>query len=303
MKVVVAGGTGFLGRSLSHHLLAAGHDVVILTRGAVRPSGGSGAKLVSWTPDGSAGPWVSACTGADAFVNLVGESIAARRWSPAQKKRLTNSRTLATRSLVAAIRTLKPAPTAFVSASAVGYYGSAGDEVLTEDSSAGEDFLARICIVWEAEAMQGASARTRVAMIRTGLVLDRRGGALPRMVLPFRLFAGGPVGSGTQYVSWIHEQDWQRLALFCLQQDWVSGPVNATAPNPVTNRELSSAIGRALGRPSWMPVPAFVIRTALGEMGEGLLLSSQRAIPVKVRAGGFEFKYERVDAALTALFK
>lgn len=303
MKVVVAGGTGFLGRTLCNHLLAAGHEVVVLTRGAGASSSGTAARLVSWTPDGNAGPWVAACTGADAFVNLAGESIAARRWSAAQKKRLTNSRTLSTRSLVAAIRTLKPAPTVFLSASAVGYYGSAGDEVLTEDSSAGEDFLARICIVWEAEAMQAASARTRVAMIRTGLVLDRRGGALPRIVLPFRMFAGGPVGSGTQYVSWIHEEDWQRVALYCLQQDWVSGPVNATAPNPVTNKELSSAIGRALGRPSWLPVPAFVIRTALGEMGEALLLSSQRAIPVKVRGGGFEFKYERVDDALSAIFR
>lgn len=303
MKVVVAGGTGFLGRSFSNNLLAAGHDVVILTRGAARSTGDRRATFVSWTPDGNAGPWVSACTGADAVVNLAGESIAARRWSPAQKKRLTNSRTLSTRSLVAAIRTLKPAPTAFISASAVGYYGSAGDEILTEDSSAGEDFLARLCIVWEAEAMQAASARTRVAMIRTGLVLDRRGGALPRMALPFRLFGGGPVGPGTQYVSWIHEQDWQRLALYCLQQDWVSGPVNATSPNPVTNQELSSALGRALGRPSWIPAPAFVIRAVLGEMGDALLLSSQRAIPVKVRGGGFEFKHERIDDALNAIFR
>jgi uncharacterized protein (TIGR01777 family) len=305
MKVVVAGGTGFLGRTLCRNLADAGHDVVVLTRSASSSAVGHAdpLRLVSWVPDGTAGPWAPECEGADAFVNLAGESIAARRWSAAQKARISNSRMLATRGLVAAIHSLKTAPSVFLSGSAVGYYGSTGNEVLTEESSAGEDFLARVCIVWEAEAMRAASARTRVVTIRTGLVLDRRGGALPRMVLPFRFLAGGPVGSGRQYVSWIHEGDWQRLALYCLQQDWVSGPVNATAPNPVTNTELSAAIGRAVGRPSWMPVPAFAIRTLLGEMGDALLLSSQRAIPAKARGGGFEFTYTQAADALAAIFE
>ena len=300
MRTVIAGGTGFLGRALARALVTAGHDVVVLTRrAAVGPS--SNGRAVVWSPDGRAGDWAREIDGAAAVVNLAGESIAARRWSAAQKRRILESRVLATRSLVNAIRQVAQAPHVFVSGSAVGYYGPRGDEPVTEANAPGSDFLARVCVDWEAEA-RPAESLTRVAYLRTGLVLDRNEGALPQMLPPFWVGAGGPVGSGRQYWPWIHLQDWVDLARFVMQTPAATGALNATAPAPVTNAEFAGALGRVLGRPSFLRAPGFALKVVLGEMAGPLLLTGQRAVPAKAEALGVTFTYRRLDDALRAIF-
>jgi uncharacterized protein (TIGR01777 family) len=297
MKIVIAGGTGFLGSALTAALGADGHDVVILTRrSSARP------RDVMWTPNGEIGAWASEVNGAGAIVNLAGESIAAKRWSAAQKQRILDSRILATRSLAAAIGAAATPPPVFVSGSAVGYYGPRGDEPVTEETPAGSDFLARVCAQWEAEAMRAASDRTRVVSVRTGVVLEKSGGALPQMALPFRLFAGGPVGSGRQYLPWIHRDDWVGLVRWTIATPSASGPLNLTGPQPVTNTQFARALGRALHRPAFMPAPAFALRLALGELADALLLSGQRALPAKAERGGYRFKYSTADEALRAIY-
>ena len=301
MKIIVAGGTGFLGRPLVEALAADRHEMVVLTRnGAATPPGG--ARAVHWLPNGDAGPWAAELNGAGAIVNLAGESIAARRWSAEHKRRILDSRVNATHSLVGAIGTAAAPPSVFVSGSAVGYYGPLGDEIATETTPAGSDFLARVCAQWEAEANRASSPQTRVVCIRTGLVLEKDGGALPQMLPPFKLGAGGPVGSGRQYWPWIHRADWIGLVRWTLQTAAASGPINATAPNPVTNREFARALGRALHRPAFMPAPAFALRLMLGEMADALLLSGQRAVPAKAQRLGFTFGYTDVETALRSIF-
>ena len=295
MRVVIAGGTGFLGRPLAAALAADGHDVVVLSRS------GSGRQQIAWQPDGKAGPWASAIDGAGAVVNLAGESLAARRWTDAHKNRILESRVLATRSLVEAIEKAAAAPPVFVSGSAVGYYGPRADEPLSETAPAGSVFLARVCAAWESEANRAAS-RTRVVCIRTGLVLERDGGALPRMLPPFWFGLGGPVGSGRQYWPWIHRADWIAMVRWAIGETGVAGPLNATAPAPETNRDFAKALGRALHRPAFAPAPAFALRLLLGEMADALLLSGQRAVPEKAQRLGFQFRYARLDDALAAIF-
>jgi uncharacterized protein (TIGR01777 family) len=302
MKVVVAGGTGFLGRPLVEALAADRHDVVVLTRnGAAKPPPG-GARAVPWLPNGDTGPWAAELNGAGAIVNLAGESIAGRRWSAEHKRRILDSRVNATHSLAGAIRAAATPPAVFVSGSAVGYYGPLGDEIATETTPAGSDFLARVCVQWEAEATRASSLQTRVVCIRTGLVLEKDGGALPQMLPPFKLGAGGPVGSGRQYWPWIHRADWIGLVRWALQTAAASGPINATAPNPVTNKEFARALGRALHRPAFMPAPAFALRLMLGEMADALLLSGQRAVPARAEHLGFSFRYTDVETALRSIF-
>jgi hypothetical protein len=308
MRIVIAGGTGFLGRPLSAALVADGHDLVFLTRGATgsREAGQSGVcgartRAVTWTPNGDAGPWSAEIDGAGAVINLAGESIAAKRWTAARKARILDSRLQATRSLVTAVRGAASAPPLFVSGSAVGYYGPLGDEIATEGRPAGSDFLARVCVQWEDEARRAASDRTRVVCLRTGIVLETDGGALPQMLPPFRFGAGGPVGSGRQYWPWIHREDWIALVRWVIETPAAEGAINATAPNPVTNADFARALGRALHRPAFMPAPGFVLRLLLGEMADGLLLSGQRAIPSKAEHLGFRFKFATVDEALRAI--
>ena len=299
MKIVIAGGTGFLGRPLVADLVSGGNEVVVLSRGG----GVTGAtRSVLWSPDGSAGKWAAEIDGADAVLNLAGESIAGKRWSSAHKEQILDSRVRATRSLVAAIAGALQPPPLFVSGSAVGYYGPRGDEVVTEDTPPGSDFLARVCVQWEAEAARLTGPRTRVVFIRTGLVLERDGGALPEMLPPFRFGAGGPVGSGTQYWPWIHRADWIGLVRWAIETAAVSGPLNATAPEPVTNAEFARALGRALHRPAFMPAPACALRLMLGEMADALLLSGQRVVPAKAQLLGFVFKYAHLNDALAAIF-
>ena len=301
MSIIIAGGSGFLGSALARALAGDGHDLTILTRqsSAVSPPQPR-TTFVSWTPDGTAGPWARTLEGATAVINLAGESIAAKRWSAAQKQKLRDSRLMATRSLTAAIRQAARPPRAFISGSAVGYYGDRGEETLSEASPPGFDFLARLATEWEAAANDVAPL-TRVALVRTGIVLDRTGGALPKMLPPFRMFVGGPLGSGTQYMPWIHKDDWVRLVSWIVSTDGARGAVNATSPSPVTNAEFSKALGRVLKRPSMLPAPAFALRIALGEMADALLLSGQRALPVRATDLGFSFRYSNIDEALASI--
>ncbi|HUP39641.1 MAG TPA: TIGR01777 family oxidoreductase [Vicinamibacterales bacterium] len=301
MSIVIAGGSGFLGSALTRALVTEGHEVTILTRQAspnVPPQPRT--TFVPWTPDGKAGAWSEIVNGATAVINLAGESIAAKRWSAAQKQKLRDSRLLATRSLTAAIRQAARPPSAFISGSAVGYYGDRGDETLTEASAPGTDFLAGLAKDWEAAANE-VSTITRVALVRTGIVLDRRGGALPKMLPPFQMFVGGPLGTGTQYMPWIHKDDWVRMVTWITTVEAARGPVNATSPSPVTNAEFSKALGRALKRPSVLPAPASALRIALGEMADALLLSGQRALPVRATDLGFMFRYSNIDEALASV--
>jgi len=298
MKIVISGGTGFLGRPLTEALAHDGHQVVVLTR---QSAAGGAARRVPWQPDGSSGAWAAELENAGAVINLAGESIAGRRWSAAHKNRVLDSRLLATRSLSEAIRRASAPPAVLISGSAVGYYGPLDDRVATEDTPAGHDFLASVCVKWETAAMQ-ASDRTRVVCIRTGLVLERDGGALPPMLTPFWFGAGGPVGSGRQFWPWIHRKDWIDLVRFAVVNKACLGPMNATAPHPVMNREFARALGRAMHRPSFMPAPAFALKLMMGEMAEALVLSGQRAIPEKAKRLGFTFTYDTLDAALASLF-
>jgi hypothetical protein len=302
MKMIVAGGTGFLGRTLANRLVAEGHEVVVLTRGSARAGGVARARLVTWMPDGGAGSWAAEIDGADAVINLAGESIAGRRWSSAQKQRILDSRLGATRSLVEGIRRASAPPPVLVSASAVGYYGPHGDEIVTEATPAGTDFLAGVCVRWEAEASL-VGALTRLVCLRTGLVLDKTGGALPQMLLPFKFGVGGPVGSGRQYLPWIHYDDWLALVIWIIETPSASGALNATAPVPVSNADFARAVGRALSRPALLPTPAFALRLLLGEMADTLILSGQRALPAKAEHLGFPFRYPRIDDAMRAIFR
>jgi uncharacterized protein len=302
MKIVIAGGSGFLGRPLAAALAEQGHEVVTLTRGDGPRRGQTRSRAAGWTPNGDVGPWAAEIEGAGAVVNLAGESIAGKRWTAAHKQRVLDSRVQATRSLVGAIQAAAAPPPVFVSGSAVGYYGPHGDDVVTEDTPPGLDFLARVCVQWETEALLAASDRTRVVCLRTGIVLEKDGGALPEMLPPFKFGVGGPVGSGRQYWPWIHRADWIALTMWALQSSAATGAINATAPNPVTNAEFARALGRAMRRPAFMPAPAFALRLLLGEMADALLLSGQRAVPARPERLGFTFRYPHLDPALAAIF-
>lgn len=300
MRIVVAGGTGFLGRPLCHALADEGHQVAVLTR-RTSPRAEPPLTFVSWQPDGGAGSWAAAIDAADAVINLTGESLAGGRWTRARKQRLRDSRLLPTRSLAAAIAGASAPPAVFLSASAVGYYGAHGDEPVPESTPPGDDFAARLCVDWEQAAAPAASAVTRLALIRTAPVLGRGGGLLAQMALPFKLFVGGPLGSGRQYLPWIHQRDWTRLVTWMLSSPDAVGPVNASSPQPVTNAAFSRALGRALNRPSWLRAPALPVRLALGEMAT-MALTGQRVVPARALEGGFRFEYRDIDAALNEIY-
>jgi uncharacterized protein (TIGR01777 family) len=303
MKIVIAGGTGFLGQPLAARLAGDGHEIVILTRhGPARKSRSLAARLVEWNPDGSIGPWRSEIDGAGTVINLAGESIAARKWTPQQKLRIHDSRVLATRSLVDAMKRAGSPPSVFLSGSATGYYGPLGDEIVAEERGPGSDFLASVCVDWEKEAMRAGGSAIRVVTVRTGLVLERDGGALPRMLPPFWFGVGGKVGSGRQYWPWIHRRDWIDLVRWTIRTPSVSGPINVTAPTPVTNADFARALGRAMRRPAFVPTPAFALKIALGEMADALVLSGQRAVPAKAERFGFGFAYTEIGSALDSLF-
>jgi uncharacterized protein (TIGR01777 family) len=260
-----------------------------------------GITRVGWRPDGKSGPWAESVEAADAVINLAGASIGGKRWTPQRKAELRDSRILSTRSLAAAIAAAHQPPAVFISASAVGYYGMDGGDAKTEASAPGTDFLAQLCADWEREARRAERHGVRLAIIRTGLVLERSGGSLAEMLLPFRLFAGGPIGSGRQYMSWIHRLDWIELVRWIVQTPEAAGPINLTAPHPVTNREFARALGRALKRPALLPVPPLVLKLYLGELANHVV-TGVRAIPARARALGYHFRYPEIDIAFRGIF-
>ena len=295
MRVIVTGGTGFIGPKLCERLVARGHDVIALTRDASRSRDHVHPKVrvASWA-EGAA--WEGFVDGAGALVNLAGETIA-QRWTASAKERIATSRLNAAARLRAAAEKAAQKPGVLVNASAVGFYGPRGDEILDESAPPGDDFLANLCVDWEAAARAFEALGTRVALLRTGVVLGADGGALAKMLPPFKAFVGGPLGSGKQWMSWIHEADLVEMYVWAVENPAVAGPVNATAPNPVTMRGFATALGRALHRPSFAKAPAAVIRLALGEMAT-VVLDGQRVVPKKALDLGFTFRFPDVLAAL-----
>jgi len=301
MNIVVTGGTGFIGRALCATLLQSGHSVSVFTRNPDqhRHQSKAGVKQVLWNGE-STGDWERGLEGADAVINLAGAPIADARWTPARKQLLIDSRVHTTRIIVDAMSRRSSKPRVLISASGIGYYGASDDRVLDEGSARGQGFLADLCLAWEAEALRAAEFGARVVTLRTGMVLEQEGGALPKMLLPFRLFAGGPIMPGSQWVSWIHRRDHIGLIQWALANNRVSGPLNAVAPEPVTMKTFCQVLGRVLHRPSWLPVPGFVLNMLLGELGT-LMTTGQRVTPAKAMAGGYTFQYPTLEPAIQAI--
>ena len=296
MSVVLAGGSGFLGRRLRAELERGGHRVFNLTRSPRPDRPGD----IAWQPDGPPGRLSAHLEGVDVVINLAGENIAGAFWSEARKAKLRDSRLQATRTIVGAMATCQRPPRVFISGSAVGYYGEHGREVVTEGTPPGSDFLARLCVDWEQEAHAAATSVTRLAIVRTGLVLGADGGALAKMILPFKLGLGATLGSGEQYMPWIHVDDWVAMIIWLAGVERAMGAFNAAAPVPVTNREFTRTLGRVLRRPAAFHAPAFVLKMALGEMA-GMLLTGQRVLPAAAEELGFRFGHRELEPALRSL--
>lgn len=312
MRVLITGGTGLIGRALVASLAGEGHEVIVLTRNPDRAGDlPDGARPVGWdaeTPEG----WSELLTpapeegveGGTGIIHLAGESVAEGRWTEAKKSAIRDSRVLSTRAVVAAVEAAAERggepPHFLLQASAVGYYGDRGDDVLTEGSDPGNDFLAEVAKEWEAASAPVETFGVRRVLLRTGVVLDDEGGALPRMALPFKMFIGGPLGDGKQWVPWIHQRDEVGAIHFLLARHDASGPYNLTAPQPVTNRELSKTLARVLRRPCLLPVPKAMLHLAFGEMAE-ILLASQRVMPQRLEEAGYTFRHPNVGGALEDL--
>lgn len=303
MKIIVAGGTGFLGSRLVNRLLKENHDVIVLTRNPNNASSliQQGARVVEW--DGKTpGEWSGYIDGANAVINLTGESLAAKRWTVKQKKKIISSRVDTAKVIVDAIRRAAQKPSVLVNASAVGYYGDVPDGEVIESSDKGKDFLSDVVDAWERESKTAESLDVRVVLIRTGVVLSPDGGALQKLLTPFKFFIGGPPGSGKQWFPWIHLDDELQIIMYILENKNISGPVNLTAPDYVNMKEFYSALGRALHRPSWAPVPAFILKFALGEMSD-LLLTGQKVVPDTLMKNGYRWLHPTLDEALGSLFE
>ncbi len=301
MKILVTGSSGLVGSALVSALSRSSHTVCRL----LRPDSVAGARTealgipIRWNP--ATGELEGAAAGAQAVINLAGESIAAGRWSPDRKARLRSSRVASTRNLVTAVAQLEPRPKIFLSASAIGYYGSRGDEELTEDSAPGGDFLSALAKEWEAEAARAESFGMRAVELRFGVILARHGGALARMLLPFRLGLGGRLGSAQQWMSWVTLAEVVSVIRFALENPQACGPINTVSPQPLRNVEFTSALARALSRPAIFPAPAFALRLALGEMADALLLSSQRVLPRRLTELGYRFLHPDLATALSTV--
>jgi uncharacterized protein len=297
MKVTVTGATGLIGSRLVNALRDRGDEVTALSRRPDHAREALGVEAVRWDPEAEPAP-VGALSRRHGVVHLAGETIG-RRWSESSKRKIENSRTRGTANLVLGFEAADPRPGVLACASAVGIYGARGDERIDESSQAGDDFLATVTRMWEAAAREAEKLGMRVVTLRTGVVLDRRGGALERMLPPFKLGLGGPVAGGDQFVPWIHLDDVVGMYLAALDDpDW-SGPINATSPEPVTNTAFSKALGRALGRPALLPVPGFAVRLLFGEMAM-VVTEGQRAVPTRARELGYRFRHPELDGALRA---
>jgi hypothetical protein len=300
MRIVITGGSGLIGRAVARDLGEAGYEVVLLTRntskvGPLPPN----TRAVQW--DGrTAEGWGKLLDGDTGILHLAGDPIAEGRWTEEKKKRIRDSRVVTGKAVLDAIRQAKSPPKLLLQGSAVGYYGDPGDEVLTESHPPGDDFLARVCVEWEASTVEAVSFGVRRPVLRTGIVLSREGGALPKMSLPFRFLAGGPLGSGRQWFPWIHIADEVGAIRFLIERQDADGPFNLTAPEPLTNRDFSHALGRALSRPSFAPAPGFALRFLLGEMADALL-HGQRAVPRRLLELGYVFRYPEASTALRNL--
>lgn len=300
MRVIITGGTGLIGRALAADLAQEGHEVIVLSRNPERaPHMPAGVQAQRW--DGRTGEgWAHLADGADVIVNLAGENLAAGRWTAERKQRIRESRLNAGRAVVEAVRAAAQKPRVLIQASAVGYYGPRGDEEIPEDSTPGSDFLAETSVAWEASTAAVEQWGVRRPVIRTGVVLSTHGGALPRMLPPFRLGVGGPLGSGKQWFPWIHIADEVGAIRFLIETEEATGPYNLTAPGPVTNAGFARALGRVLRRPAFMPVPAFVLRLLFGEMAT-VLLDGQRAVPRRLLEAGYRFRFTDIEDALRDL--
>jgi uncharacterized protein (TIGR01777 family) len=312
MRVLITGGTGLIGRALSENLIADGHDVTVLSRSPERArsterAGGlaDGVRVEGWDARTAQG-WGQLADGADAIVNLAGSSIAGQgffpsRWTDKQRRLIRESRLNSSLAVMEAVTQAEQKPRVVIQASGVGYYGYRGDEALTEESGPGDDWAARFTAEeWEPSTASVEEMGVRRVVARTGVVLSTEDGALPRLLLPFRLFVGGPMGNGKQWVSWIHLEDQARALRFLIENEEAQGAINITSPNPVTNGELAKAIGKVMGRPSWIPVPGFALRLAFGEVAE-VVLKGQRAVPQRLLDLGFEFRFAAAEATMKDL--
>jgi uncharacterized protein (TIGR01777 family) len=305
MRIFVTGGTGLVGGRLIDRLWARGDQVVMLSRrpDVARQRWPERCQIVGGDPT-QTGEWMKSLSECDAVVHLAGENLFARRWSAKFKETLRSSRVVGTVNIARALaeqpRRPDGAPKALISGSAIGIYGPHSDETLDETAPRGDDFLAQLCVDWENATQPAADAGVRVVRLRTGVVLDAAGGALKQMLLPFRLFAGGPVGSGRQVMSWVHNEDMSGLIQFALDNPAASGPINATAPQPVTNREFSKALGRVLHRPSFTPTPAFALRVMVGEAAN-VITTGQRVVPRRALDLGYAFRFPEIEGALRDL--
>lgn len=304
MKVVLAGATGFIGRLLISRLIENQYEVALLTRSPEKVSKDWGASVrpVLWNGR-SAGDWQQCFEGKDAVINLCGEPIAGKKWTPEQKNRIVSSRIESTRAIVLAIHNARVKPAVLVNASAVGYYGwDTGDREVAEADPAGSGFLAETCAAWEKEALKAAQSGARVCLARIGIVLEKDGGALQKMLPPFRFFIGGPLGSGRQWFPWVHREDVVGMLLMALKDNRVSGPFNVCAPEAVTLGRFAAVLGKILKRPSFFPVPGFVLKLILGEMAV-MLLEGQRAVPRRMQSWGYSFRYPELESALGNILK
>ena len=299
MKILITGATGLVGQALTQSLIHDGHNIVTVSRRPNVARRNPSIEVYQWEPQAGPAP-AAALKGVEAIVHLAGESVAARRWTTEQKKRIRDSRVIGTRNLVTALGSVDPRPSILVSASAVGFYGDRGDEQLTEQASAGNDFLSEVCQQWENESRRASELGLRVVQVRTGVVLSTAGGALPRMLPPFKLGVAGRLGSGRQWFPWIHIDDEVGIIRHALQSPALSGPVNAAAPGIVTNAEFTKELASVLHRPAILPAPSFALRLMLGEMAE-MLLGGQRAVPQAALAAGYHFHYPDLKIALENL--
>jgi uncharacterized protein (TIGR01777 family) len=301
MHVVIAGGTGLIGRKLIDALLQQNHHVLLLSRtpGKIHEHRSS-LRMEFWDAN-ARDSLTEFLDGSDAVINLTGESIAGKRWTRIQKARIRSSRIESTQAIVAAIKQAKRKPSVLLNASAVGFYGNVPEGDVMEPHQQGEGFLADVCASWEAEALKAQESGVRVVLLRTGIVLDKRGGALQKILLPFQFFFGGPLGSGKQWFPWIHLLDEIGAILFVMGNEHLSGPLNLAAPEPVRMSEFCRTLGKILRRPSWIHVPAWALKLALGEMAEPLLLHGQKVIPQKLIAAGFTFQFPTLEDALKEL--